>query len=518
MENLKISLAENEVYPVELINQCRETPMGIVRLNNEGNVLEHGGTTLLEQLQLSCGQNIVDNVVQTPMDVCHILAFTFDKEKNQGVVETEVNLVTSSPHISLGGMFVDIRTHRVLGSIPTKNVENQAMCRLSYGFSFDQQVDAESLAILVDANWKNGSKENHLVLERDYIETAGDLQYEHMQPDKESEAVEIIVDENYEKFYPSGKVYKGDETYIVMSFIREPANKDDVDYILRVKRGPHANPMFAVPGKGLVWMEDAKLCWEKGVTATCIVTKVGGGGGTGAVYQVNYPSKAFLEYGDGMMYLMHFSWNQEYMGPGDMRPTFYDYHLTIDATFQPKADRAAAAVHTQIIVSSQDIEVGTHTIYKKIPKLQILWGCLAENTRIMMADHTQKPIRDIQIGEFVLGTDGSAWRVYNVWRGVEFEPMIRLRCRTGETVLMTQNHVILTDAGLLRAGEVTRDIRVAGQDGWLEIEEVYAELYDGTVYNLDIDTDDGRPAQEHLMLAGGIVVGDNQLQNTPLGR
>ena len=43
--------------------------------------------------------------------------------------------------------------------------------------------------------------------------------------------------------------------------------------------------------------------------------------------------------------------------------------------------------------------------------------CLEENTRIFMADGSQKPIREIRIGEEVMSDSGKTQRVMNVWQG-----------------------------------------------------------------------------------------------------
>ena len=45
--------------------------------------------------------------------------------------------------------------------------------------------------------------------------------------------------------------------------------------------------------------------------------------------------------------------------------------------------------------------------------------CLEENTRILMADGSQKPVREIRIGDMVMCDLGEPKIVRNVWQGRE---------------------------------------------------------------------------------------------------
>ncbi len=127
-------------------------------------------------------------------------------------------------------------------------------------------------------------------------------------------------------------------------------------------------------------------------------------------------------------------------------------------------------------------------------------GCLAGNMRILMADGSQKEIGAVQIGDAVFDGEQGAAVVTNVYSGREqFLCVIRLG---GGIIKMTAEHPVLTESGFIPAMELTAGDMVQGGDAPQAVRSIQTEEYDGTVYNLALDS------QSHLMVCEGVAVGD----------
>lgn len=131
--------------------------------------------------------------------------------------------------------------------------------------------------------------------------------------------------------------------------------------------------------------------------------------------------------------------------------------------------------------------------------------CLEENTRILMADGTQRSIRNIKIGEEVMSDSGKTQRVMNVWQGRE-EHMMCIELKNGSKIILTDSHPIKTAAGIKRADAIDENdeiVMVYGEKH--KISSISCIEYGNRVYNLDISG--------NFMIAEGIVVGDFEVQN-----
>ena len=131
--------------------------------------------------------------------------------------------------------------------------------------------------------------------------------------------------------------------------------------------------------------------------------------------------------------------------------------------------------------------------------------CLEENTRILMADGTQRSIRNIKIGEEVMSDSGKTQRVMNVWQGRE-EHMMCIELKNGSKIILTDSHPIKTAAGIKRADAIDENdeiVMVYGEKH--KIFSISCIEYGNRVYNLDISG--------NFMIAEGIVVGDFEVQN-----
>ena len=131
--------------------------------------------------------------------------------------------------------------------------------------------------------------------------------------------------------------------------------------------------------------------------------------------------------------------------------------------------------------------------------------CLEENTRILMADGSQKPVREIRIGDMVMCDLVEPKIVRNVWQGRE-EHMMCIELKNGSKIILTDNHPIKTTAGIKRANEINEDDEISIVYGdKSKIASISCIEYNGRVYNLDISG--------NFMIAEGIAVGDVEVQN-----
>lgn len=131
--------------------------------------------------------------------------------------------------------------------------------------------------------------------------------------------------------------------------------------------------------------------------------------------------------------------------------------------------------------------------------------CLEENTRILMADGTQKPIKDIKIGDRVMSDSGEALMVRNVWQGRE-EHMMCIEVKNGSKIILTDNHPVKTSVGIKRADTIDENDEIVMVHGEkYKISSISCIEYEDRVYNLDISG--------NFMIAEGIAVGDFEVQN-----
>ncbi len=149
--------------------------------------------------------------------------------------------------------------------------------------------------------------------------------------------------------------------------------------------------------------------------------------------------------------------------------------------------------------------------------LNVLNSCMAEGTRITMADGAQKPIETLRVGDKVrANAAGRVLTVQDFIFGREPKPLVRLRDDQGHDVRLTEKHPVLLSSGLVIAAEkVQVKDTVRTQTGTATITATERVPYDGKVYNLKL----GTPAEleslspnERTMFADGLLVGDDTMQ------
>lgn len=140
----------------------------------------------------------------------------------------------------------------------------------------------------------------------------------------------------------------------------------------------------------------------------------------------------------------------------------------------------------------------------EIERIQIIWGCVAKDTMILMADGTQKKISDIKIGEQV-STETEPSSVVNIYKGMESE-LVHLETENGHILRMTNSHPVKTTRGFVKASGLTAADTIITVEGKSKVKYLYMEQYDSEVYNLEL-----KP--EGVIICNGIIAGDFKMQN-----
>lgn len=145
-----------------------------------------------------------------------------------------------------------------------------------------------------------------------------------------------------------------------------------------------------------------------------------------------------------------------------------------------------------------------------LQKLQLLQGCLAEGTQIMMADGNTQSIELIKWdSRLMCHEETETPSVVDIMSGMETNTeMVHLYSELSD-VMMTKDHPVLTTEGMVQAGSIKQGDLVETIQGPMKITEVKLENYTGKVYNLLIRTKSEQP----VMIANGFMVGDFYMQN-----
>lgn len=448
---------------------------------------------------------------EEPAYICHIQYFEYDIESNQGNVDVvfaanlEAKQVKPLEHIQMTGTLLDLERKIVVGELQPVEAFNNVHCELRTGFFLDTPIDKpENLALLVETQWKDAFGESGMELFHEN-NSQGDFTYEHIRPKKEESPVRIGGN------FLDGPDYTDEERRprekserIRIAFKRAPEAAADVDYICMFGTVKDDHPNFGVPGRGILRVESGNIITEgdKKPRATCTVVTE-----TGIVrktYDFDCPESVFQNDGGGLKYDIATGWNQRYEEPGNFVPVVFDYTLEIEATFQ-LGGREKRVVHT---VTSRRPETNVTSNYY-IPKLEIMWGCFADDAKILMMNGEEKPAREVRIGDWVSTAQGSR-QVTNVWKGQE-EKLIRLTTASGRQLDLTGNHPVLTSQGWYWASALQPGMQVKTETSQEEVKTAAWVDYGREVYNFQLaQQGDGQPV---VMFANGLAVSDFTGQN-----
>lgn len=157
------------------------------------------------------------------------------------------------------------------------------------------------------------------------------------------------------------------------------------------------------------------------------------------------------------------------------------------------------------IVIQSDGESHGDPSYKKIPYINILWGCFAKDVLIRMSDGSNIPIERIKQGDTVMTKDSGVCTVTEVVTGTE-DKLIHIKTASQNRIRVSLDHPMLTTEGMMTADKLTAGTIIITEDGAETIESLYLVNYADIVYNLKLDRDG-------ILIANNFYAGDFAAQN-----
>lgn len=144
----------------------------------------------------------------------------------------------------------------------------------------------------------------------------------------------------------------------------------------------------------------------------------------------------------------------------------------------------------------------------KIHTLRLVWGCVAEDTQITMADGTVRRISELRQGDQIISGDGSVAEIATVYSGPE-EELYVLELANGIRLRASDTHPVMTAAGFVTMKQLAAGDLVQMQDGSMQrVISVKTESYGGKVYNLQLC------GEKRNMYCNGILAGDFITENS----
>ncbi|NBX18101.1 MAG: hypothetical protein EBR09_12130 [Proteobacteria bacterium] len=140
-------------------------------------------------------------------------------------------------------------------------------------------------------------------------------------------------------------------------------------------------------------------------------------------------------------------------------------------------------------------------------------GCFDELTKVRMADGTDRLMTELRKGDVVLNPVlGKPAKVAKLTIGPEKNPLVRVTV-SGSVVRVTENHPFMTKRGWVTAKTLkTGDTVLSANRKWESVAKTEQGAAGRIVVNLALEGE-GMNADEHYVLADGVVTGDLVIQN-----
>lgn len=144
-----------------------------------------------------------------------------------------------------------------------------------------------------------------------------------------------------------------------------------------------------------------------------------------------------------------------------------------------------------------------------IPPIVIYWGCFGRDTRIRLADKTEKSACDIVIGDKLAGYDGKILTVDNVLVGHD-ATICLINTKDHGSIKVSGGHPMLCGGEKIRACEIAPGDRLdmPGSE-FAEVISVETIEYNDAVYNFTFEGEDSGV----YLIANGFYSGDLRMQN-----
>lgn len=223
----------------------------------------------------------------------------------------------------------------------------------------------------------------------------------------------------------------------------------------------------------------------------------------GTVVFNNHAGIVFKVEGNVLSWVFPEDWNAQLTKKAFVSGIGFDIYceMKVEVAF---GNDAPLPTLVPITISSKNVD-HVDPSYKRIRKINIYWGCMGKDTQIKMADGSLKVVSAIQPGESIMSAYGEVVKVKDVMTGKEAQ-MIKVKVRSGDSILLTDEHPILTERGMMMAKHLcVADVLILeGEKAFLE--EAYKVEYNDTVYSLVLE----KP--EAYIIGNRFIIGDFESQ------
>ena len=161
-----------------------------------------------------------------------------------------------------------------------------------------------------------------------------------------------------------------------------------------------------------------------------------------------------------------------------------------------------------------DPEKRTGQGFLSAPYLDIYWGCLIEGTKILLADGSLKEVEKFKGDgtEKVKTGKGVDRFVTATITGTEKFPCVTLDDDKDGFLMLTRDHPVVTDKGVILAKNLKKGDILITQNGKSTIINIGEKYYNGRIWNLEIGSMEEASRDETTFFADGFLVGDYSMQ------
>lgn len=460
---------------------------------------------------------------------CNFFEITkFSLEKGKAEIDAEISFVKICDDIKLQAALYDMNQPQTpIMEFEVKDKKNTSGMVYHVSSQMSSNVNEGEIGVAVYAKWSNKEEPDGSAV---ILEGAGydEVKYHHVHPVKcrpyQRFPKNKISDYRYLEALEQDDGIRGEKEEIVIALYRKPEDTSDLNYLCEYGWDSRRRPYLMVPGQGTITFTNTKI-EPSSVHVVCYLNNLNHVKGSGVmVAAVNASDSEVPEYENhhiqveshetSISYSMFDVWDQPFQERNGLIEHKFSYNILI--TYKRKGEKQIHALY----VSNKPVE--RNYIYQ-VPDIIIKWGCLLGDTLIHMADGSQKELRDIHIGDRVMGEDSVENIVENTWSGQE-ESYYILKTEGGREIRTSLSHPFLTNLGWKTAEQLQvgdnmkvtdffveeeerkEKTETSGKEtGWEQLVSMVKKEEPVMVYNVTLN---GKP-----MIANGFVCGDFEMQN-----
>lgn len=293
---------------------------------------------------------------------------------------------------------------------------------------------------------------------------------------------------------------------INIALYRLPDDTKDLDYMCDFGKDYNGHPFFCVPLGGQLSIRSSTITIV-GAQVFCFLRPQGDRGGYRLAARSDadiISQKITVTYnGSAVSFEKLDPWDDAFLYDGGMEKHIFDICVRIYVSYTYQGGEGNAEF---FVTSDSDWPVGKSP--ETLLPVSIMWGCVGEDSMVLMQDGSRRRISEVRIGDYVKTYDGCA-RVANVWRGTQ-EQYVRI-CAQERELKLTMDHPALTDRGWIRAERLKRGDRLISVSG----DKIGIERAENIKEEIGICNLTFEDSAVKTMVVEDIIVGNMEAQNDP---